>query len=143
MDLSSKLPQTSRRFSHTADSSVNNSSFVSVVRRFIKPTKMFGNSSLSRVFFVYGSLMLVIAISVQTALANDGNQLMLVLAKNIWKLIGPICFFIEFEDVKSKRGGNVGLFPFPRVGRSDPELSSWDPALLSSLDDYNGCRAMR
>lgn len=40
-----------------------------------------------------------------------------------------------------KRGGNVGLFPFPRVGRSDPELSNWEPAtaaLLNSLEDYNG-----
>lgn len=41
-----------------------------------------------------------------------------------------------------KRGGNVGLFPFPRVGRSDPELmANWEPAtaaLLNSLDDYNG-----
>lgn len=40
-----------------------------------------------------------------------------------------------------KRGGTVGLFPFPRVGRSDPELSNWEPAtaaLLNSLEDYNG-----
>lgn len=53
-------------------------------------------------------------------------------------------FFIcpEYEDVKMvKRGGNVGLFPFPRVGRSDPELANWEPAtaaLLNSLEDYNG-----
>lgn len=33
----------------------------------------------------------------------------------------------------------MGLFPFPRVGRSDPELSNsnWEP-LLNSLEDYNG-----
>ncbi|CRK91248.1 CLUMA_CG004928, isoform A [Clunio marinus] len=31
----------------------------------------------------------------------------------------------DFDDTKQKRaagGGNVGLFPFPRVGRSDPDL---------------------
>lgn len=29
----------------------------------------------------------------------------------------------------------MGLFPFPRVGRSDPDLQNWD---LNSFEDYNG-----
>lgn len=40
-----------------------------------------------------------------------------------------------------RRGGNVGLFPFPRVGRSDPEIANYDQAavaLINSLEDYNG-----
>uniref|UniRef100_A0A182N0R9 Pyrokinin n=1 Tax=Anopheles dirus TaxID=7168 RepID=A0A182N0R9_9DIPT len=42
----------------------------------------------------------------------------------------------------SKRGPTVGLFAFPRVGRSDPELGlgDWDPAALlpleGAVDDY-------
>uniref|UniRef100_A0AAG5DX62 Pyrokinin n=1 Tax=Anopheles atroparvus TaxID=41427 RepID=A0AAG5DX62_ANOAO len=42
---------------------------------------------------------------------------------------------------RSKRGPTVGLFAFPRVGRSDPELASldWDPAAVlpaDVADDY-------
>lgn len=62
---------------------------------------------------------------------------------HLWMLNNLCDFFesVEYEDVKMKRGGNVGLFPFPRVGRSDPELSNWEPAtaaLINSLEDYNG-----
>uniref|UniRef100_A0A182QW50 Pyrokinin n=1 Tax=Anopheles farauti TaxID=69004 RepID=A0A182QW50_9DIPT len=50
----------------------------------------------------------------------------------------------EFESgVRvNKRGPTVGLFAFPRVGRSDPELAigDWDPAALlpleGAVDDY-------
>ncbi|KFB39390.1 AGAP000347-PA-like protein [Anopheles sinensis] len=50
---------------------------------------------------------------------------------------------IEFDvGSRSKRGPTVGLFAFPRVGRSDPELASvdWDPAgvlpAVDMADDY-------
>uniref|UniRef100_A0A182XBR4 Pyrokinin n=1 Tax=Anopheles quadriannulatus TaxID=34691 RepID=A0A182XBR4_ANOQN len=48
----------------------------------------------------------------------------------------------EFESVGrvSKRGPTVGLFAFPRVGRSDPELNlDWESSAmlpLETADDY-------
>uniref|UniRef100_A0A182TZA1 Pyrokinin n=1 Tax=Anopheles melas TaxID=34690 RepID=A0A182TZA1_9DIPT len=48
----------------------------------------------------------------------------------------------EFESVGrvSKRGPTVGLFAFPRVGRSDPELNvDWESSAmlpLEAADDY-------
>lgn len=78
---------------------------------------MVSQSSPIRGFFIYCSV-LVVAVFIQAACAND-----------------------DYEEVKVKRGANVGLFPFPRVGRSDPELANWEPAtaaLLNSLEDYNG-----
>lgn len=48
----------------------------------------------------------------------------------------------DFDDTKQKRavGGSVGLFPFPRVGRSDPDmLSEWDsPLSYNSFENYDG-----
>ena len=48
----------------------------------------------------------------------------------------------DFEDSKPKRagGGSVGLFPFPRVGRSDPDMiSEWElPISYNSFENYDG-----
>ncbi|KAG5683627.1 hypothetical protein PVAND_012900 [Polypedilum vanderplanki] len=41
----------------------------------------------------------------------------------------------DFEAAQKRAGGNVGLFPFPRVGRSDPELSDWDS--YNSFENYD------
>ncbi|XP_058127014.1 cardio acceleratory peptide 2b [Anopheles ziemanni] len=54
-------------------------------------------------------------------------------------LAAPLCRAeVEFDvGARSKRGPTVGLFAFPRVGRSDPELASvdWDPtAVLPAVD---------
>lgn len=40
---------------------------------------------------------------------------------------------------KRQASQQVGLFPFPRVGRSDPD-QLWDNPMLSgnSIDDYDG-----
>lgn len=99
---------------------------------------MFGHSSSIRGFILYVAV-LVVAVSLQTALANDGKLGELHL---LWFLFLTLIFHCpqpEYDDVKVKRGGTMGLFPFPRVGRSDPELSNsnWEP-LLNSLEDYNG-----
>lgn len=48
------------------------------------------------------------------------------------------------SEVRHKRGPTVGLFAFPRVGRSDPELLEWSDAaaaaaaseLAEDYDDY-------
>ncbi|XP_055536157.1 cardio acceleratory peptide 2b isoform X2 [Wyeomyia smithii] len=42
------------------------------------------------------------------------------------------------SDGRHKRGPTVGLFAFPRVGRSDPELVEWGDAALpvELADDY-------
>lgn len=51
-------------------------------------------------------------------------------------------FTADFDDTKEKRagGGSVGLFPFPRVGRSNVDLlSEWDsPLSYNSLENYDG-----
>lgn len=97
---------------------------------------MFGNSYSIRGFLACLSV-LIVAVFIQTSLANDGKS------GGQWEFFCEYfnkywIFNSEYEDVKMKRGGNVGLFPFPRVGRADPELpANWEP-LLSSLDDYNG-----
>lgn len=48
----------------------------------------------------------------------------------------------DFDDSKLKRagGGSVGLFPFPRVGRSDPDMiSEWEtPLSYNEFDNYDG-----
>lgn len=47
------------------------------------------------------------------------------------------------EDSKQKRhygGGVEGLFPFPRSGRSDPDLINWDNSPINSLEEYEGMR---
>lgn len=48
----------------------------------------------------------------------------------------------DFDDSKQKRaaGGSVGLFPFPRVGRSDPDMiTEWDsPLSYNSFENYDG-----
>lgn len=52
-----------------------------------------------------------------------------------------IIFFTEIEELRPKRDGMVGLFPFPRVGRSDPDLiQEWDGSdfSLNSNEDYGG-----
>lgn len=47
----------------------------------------------------------------------------------------------EMSQNRRPRGGTVGLFAFPRVGRSDPDtLYNWDGAELppsAYLDDYD------
>ncbi|CAO1395331.1 unnamed protein product [Diamesa serratosioi] len=47
----------------------------------------------------------------------------------------------DFDGTKQKRSdrGSVGLFPFPRVGRSDPEaVPESDPSYsYMSIDDYD------
>lgn len=45
-----------------------------------------------------------------------------------------LLIFKDF-DTSPKRAGNVGLFPFPRVGRSDPEMSEWES---NSFENYDG-----
>ncbi|XP_058443055.1 cardio acceleratory peptide 2b isoform X2 [Malaya genurostris] len=42
-------------------------------------------------------------------------------------------------DVRHKRGPTVGLFAFPRVGRSDPDLAEWGNSALPAelADDYD------
>uniref|UniRef100_A0A1B0C8L5 Uncharacterized protein n=3 Tax=Lutzomyia longipalpis TaxID=7200 RepID=A0A1B0C8L5_LUTLO len=42
----------------------------------------------------------------------------------------------DIEESKPRRSGNMGLFPFPRVGRSDPEMIAYD-AMINSLEDYD------
>lgn len=48
----------------------------------------------------------------------------------------------DFDDSKLKRagGGSVGLFPFPRVGRSDPDMiSEWEtPVSYNEFENYDG-----
>lgn len=49
----------------------------------------------------------------------------------------------DFDDSKQKRagGGNVGLFPFPRVGRSDPDMISEYESpynAFNPFDNYDG-----
>lgn len=41
----------------------------------------------------------------------------------------------DIEESKPRRSGNMGLFPFPRVGRSDPEMMAYDNGMYS-LEDY-------
>lgn len=56
----------------------------------------------------------------------------------------PILSPPDFDDTKQKRaaGGSVGLFPFPRVGRSDPDMiSEYElqlPLSYSSFENYDG-----
>lgn len=49
-------------------------------------------------------------------------------------------FAADFDGTKQKRSdrGSVGLFPFPRVGRSDPEaVPENDPSYAyMSVEDY-------
>lgn len=49
---------------------------------------------------------------------------------------------LDFDDSKHKRagGGSVGLFPFPRVGRSDPDMmAEWEsPLSYNSFENYDG-----
>ncbi|GAB0092354.1 Cardio acceleratory peptide 2b [Sergentomyia squamirostris] len=42
----------------------------------------------------------------------------------------------DIEESKPRRSGNMGLFPFPRVGRSDPEMMAYD-SVMNSLEDYD------
>lgn len=49
----------------------------------------------------------------------------------------PNLHFTDFEGVQKRAGGSVGLFPFPRVGRSDPDLASeWNS--VNSFENYDG-----
>lgn len=54
-----------------------------------------------------------------------------------------LSIYIDLEYIKPKRayGGIQGLKPFPRTGRSDPDLANWDNAInaISAFDDeYDG-----
>ena len=45
----------------------------------------------------------------------------------------------DFDTSPKRAVGNVGLFPFPRVGRSDPEMSEWEsPLSYNSFENYDG-----
>lgn len=53
-------------------------------------------------------------------------------------------FAADFDGTKQKRSdrGSVGLFPFPRVGRSDPEaVPEIDPSYAyMSVEDYGNLK---
>lgn len=54
-----------------------------------------------------------------------------------------LSIYLDLEYIKPKRayGGIQGLKPFPRTGRSDPDLANWDNAInaISAFDDeYDG-----
>ncbi|XP_059619857.1 cardio acceleratory peptide 2b isoform X1 [Phlebotomus argentipes] len=42
----------------------------------------------------------------------------------------------DMEESKPRRSGNMGLFPFPRVGRSDPEMIAYEN-VMNSIEDYD------
>lgn len=53
---------------------------------------------------------------------------------------------MKTDEVKARRGGTVGLFQFPRVGRSDPDLIEFGDGtgnaggvemLPNSIEDYD------
>jgi hypothetical protein len=48
--------------------------------------------------------------------------------------------YSDFDTAKRAGGGTVGLFPFPRVGRSDPDLlPEWDSSPnYNSFENYDG-----
>lgn len=49
-----------------------------------------------------------------------------------------ICTDLEYIKPKRAYGGIQGLKPFPRTGRSDPDLSNWDNAINAFDEDYEG-----
>lgn len=66
---------------------------------------------------------------------------MLEKLENLKKYKNLIEYFPTDFDLSPKRAvGNVGLFPFPRVGRSDPEMvQDWD----SSFENYDGEKTIK
>lgn len=52
-------------------------------------------------------------------------------------LTAKLCSAAEdFEAAQKRAGGSVGLFPFPRVGRSDPDLMpDWNS--YNSFENYD------
>lgn len=61
----------------------------------------------------------------------------------VWGNIIEIKFIADFEEYsKPKRagGGSSGLFPFPRVGRSDPSMFEYadSPYSYGPYENYDG-----
>uniref|UniRef100_A0A1L8DNK6 Putative secreted protein n=2 Tax=Nyssomyia neivai TaxID=330878 RepID=A0A1L8DNK6_9DIPT len=71
-------------------------------------------------------------------MARSASSIEIVLLYTIFSLILTMHIAAAADDIeesKPRRSGNMGLFPFPRVGRSDPEMMAYD-AMINSLEDY-------